>query len=304
VARWDGTNWAGLIGPGLPDPTPPSSDTVFALAMFNGELIAGGDFGRLNSLNASTYAARWDGTTWRPLGDGLGGGFRGFFGGVFGSVSRLAEWQGKLYLGGIFTFPSGGVAGWDGTNTFPLPGLVDPDRERSPVVGSLVPVGDQLVAVGSFFIRGEGTNTARAIAGWNGANWLDIDGGRLPGTGQCVLGADGALYMASGAGLDLNSEVAANGLMRWDGTKASALHNGVLVEELQRYSAGGGESLAAGVRRRAVKLHVQDGDMVPVRRVGSPYSLLAHEGRILVFGRFDRAGAQPHVNIAEWQPAP
>ena len=43
---------------------------VSALTVYNGELIAGGDFTTAGGTRAS-YIARWNGATWQPLGSGM-----------------------------------------------------------------------------------------------------------------------------------------------------------------------------------------------------------------------------------------
>src|SRR4029453_13333737 len=51
--------------------TPPAGSTVKALARLpNGDLVAGGTFTAVGAVAASNVA-RWDGSTWFPLGSGL-----------------------------------------------------------------------------------------------------------------------------------------------------------------------------------------------------------------------------------------
>jgi len=62
--------------------------SVFALEYFNGELYAGGGFNEMNHAPANNIA-RWDGSAWHPLGQGLS-----WYAGV------MKEYNGKLYVGG------------------------------------------------------------------------------------------------------------------------------------------------------------------------------------------------------------
>jgi hypothetical protein len=73
---------------------------VYALAVHNNELYAGGNFTGLIS--------KWDGTNWFTVGAGLSG----------TSVRCLISFNGDLYAGGTFTIggTSGNIARWDGTN--------------------------------------------------------------------------------------------------------------------------------------------------------------------------------------------
>jgi len=74
---------------------------------------AGGMFTIADGVSAN-YTARWDGTTWHPLGEGLGGGVEAL------TVDR----QGNLFAGGYFTTAGGGSAHytalWDGATWHPL----------------------------------------------------------------------------------------------------------------------------------------------------------------------------------------
>jgi len=85
---------------------------VSALAVWQGDLIAGGAFPRAGAAAAS-FIARWDGVEWSPLGPGPNG-----------PVDVLAVYDGDLVAGGIFTYIGeifvGGIARWDGAQWTPL----------------------------------------------------------------------------------------------------------------------------------------------------------------------------------------
>ncbi len=70
IARWDGQSWSplgsGMEGAGNPDVTA-------LLVLPNGDLVAGGWFTIADGAPASRIA-RWDGTTWSPMGTGVSGG--------------------------------------------------------------------------------------------------------------------------------------------------------------------------------------------------------------------------------------
>lgn len=67
IAHWDGANWSGL-GSGA---TGPSTAEVRALAFgADGKLYCGGRFTNMSGLNVSSIA-RWNGTSWEPLGSGF-----------------------------------------------------------------------------------------------------------------------------------------------------------------------------------------------------------------------------------------
>ncbi len=108
VARWDGAAWSGL-GDGI------SGFFVHALAAFDDNsafgpaLYAGGEFTEAGGQSANRIA-RWNGTTWSPLGNGVTG--------VNAYVDYLTPWGNTLYVGGQFSAAGGrqatNIAGWGG----------------------------------------------------------------------------------------------------------------------------------------------------------------------------------------------
>jgi hypothetical protein len=78
---------------------------VDALTVYNGELIAGGYFTTAGGVSANNIA-RWNGTTWQPLGTGMGGDSHP-------RVSALMVYNDELIAGGYFTTAGGNVsANW------------------------------------------------------------------------------------------------------------------------------------------------------------------------------------------------
>ena len=69
IARWDGTSWSNLSGgvglcPGI------CSSVVYALEAKGDDLYVGGNFSRAGDVQANRVA-RWDGSKWSALGDGI-----------------------------------------------------------------------------------------------------------------------------------------------------------------------------------------------------------------------------------------
>jgi len=303
VARWDGTTWHALADPASAAYVPQSSDTVFALTRFKGELLAGGDFDQLASPASTRYAARWNGTTWRQLGNGLSGGFRLFNGAIAGNVFSFAPQGEQLFLGGVFTAPSPGVVAWDGTNLVATPGIFDPDFNDAPYVAKLIPQSGRLLAAGNFFVKQDGTNLASQLAAWDGASWTNVPGAPpvLISYGDGATDAVGAIYHGEDLKLGAGGTGAeSNGLFRWDGAGLTALHNGVLREELRPFHRGGESFVPQGRIRRA---EVNEGDLLPERSSGRVETVFSHEGRIYVLGEFHLAGPERVRNWAVWEPA-
>jgi hypothetical protein len=170
VARWNGAAWSPLAGGG-PD------EAVFALAVFQGELVAGGAFTSAGGRTASAVA-RWDGTSWSPLGTG-----------IEVEVRALAVVGGALFAGGEFTkvgpLTSPNLARWDGAAWQPVGGGLD-----GPVLALAADASTGDLLVGGRFTTA-GAVSADNAARWTGAVWSELasgtDGGvhalhALPGT--------------------------------------------------------------------------------------------------------------------------
>src|SRR5262249_37915513 len=151
------------------------------LSIYNGELVVGGSFSTAGGVSASNIA-RWNGSAWQPLGNGLYARVTAltlYAGDLVATVDRsvyrwngvdwsglgsvpstpasssvwaLAEYNGQLIVGGRFPSINGvsaaNIAAWDGAAWHPLgPGLTG---DTFAVVTALTVYGGQLVAGGHF----------------------------------------------------------------------------------------------------------------------------------------------------------
>lgn len=89
VARWHEGRWS-ILGSGTGNGM---DSAVYALALHDGELYAGGMFWQANAGEpvAARYIARWDGSRWRTVGSG-----------VDNPVLALAAGAGELFAAGFF----------------------------------------------------------------------------------------------------------------------------------------------------------------------------------------------------------
>lgn len=187
IARWNGSQWQAF-GSGIGAPN--SNDLVAALASHGGQLYAGGTFTRAGEVSAN-YVARWDGSRWLALGNG-----------VDFLVEDLAFVGDQLYVGGGFNFagngmPATGIARWDGTQWFGLPG----GGGTQGVVGlvlSLLPVGGDLFVGGSF--GGAGDQPANGLARWDGQQWQGLGLGGIDQVVTALAHDDDSLFV-NGYGL-------------------------------------------------------------------------------------------------------
>jgi hypothetical protein len=100
IAGWDGRKWFSL---GY-DSANGVNSIVFSLNINSrGDLYAGGKF-RIAGGDTANLIAKWDGTAWSSLGSGIGGNLYGL---GTGAVIDVANYEDKIYAGGVFTQAGG-----------------------------------------------------------------------------------------------------------------------------------------------------------------------------------------------------
>src|SRR6185369_9429344 len=200
--------------PGLDGP-------VSALATDGTNLYAGGSFRFAGPLQVNGVA-KWDGTNWSSLGNGIDGSFF--------SVAALAVNGSDVYVGAYFDSVSGvpatNIARWNGKNWMPLGG------GANDLVTAIAVKGNHVYAGGYFDVIGG--VTAHRVARWDGTNWSALGTGL---EGYCL----GLKFV----GEDLYANVLTN-VLRWDGHTWSALAATDPHPELVRAMEVAGQNLIAG----------------------------------------------------------
>jgi hypothetical protein len=154
------------------------NDAVNALAVFQGELIAGGWFTMASGVPAN-FVARWNGSAWQPLGSGLIGFLTTE---AMPGCNALTVYNGELIAGGAFEqaggIPVNQIARWNGSTWQSLGGgLSGGTFFGLNAVNALGVANGQLVA-GGFFTTADGDISAY-LARWGPActvGDLDSDG--------------------------------------------------------------------------------------------------------------------------------
>ncbi len=250
IAKWDGSHWTAL-GTGL------SGGSVASLMLFDDgggpALYAGGSFTTAGGI-AANRIAKWDGSSWAPLGSGVS-----WIPGPTPRVNALTVFDDgggpALYAGGSFTIAGGvearWIAKWDGSS------WATPGNGMNLAVYALTEFDDgngpALYAGGAFKIAGG--VTADHIAKWDGSSWAALGSGI--GGGVIVRPRVDALTVfddGSGPALHAGGDfttaggVAASYIVKWDGSSWAALGSGTTpdVRALTVYDDGGGPALYAG----------------------------------------------------------
>ena len=155
IKRWDGTAWYDY-GLGMSDGYLGDAPSVDAVAIYNGELYAGGNFNEADG-RCCTTVVRWDGTTWQSLPDG-----------PEPKTKVLAVFDGKLYAGGLSRLPwYQPLSYWDGSSWTFVNGLEGFDAD----VFALAEFDGTLVLGGAF----EGPH--ELIAFWDGQSFSGLGRG-------------------------------------------------------------------------------------------------------------------------------
>ncbi len=209
IAKWDGTTWSYLGSPA------PGGGMVYALCVFDDgtgpALYAGGGFDHLDGVPANRIA-RFDGTSWSPVGPGLN----------YGPVRCLTIHDNgtgpALYAGGTFELPGlpwDGVARWNGTTWshvgHGISGGVWTLASWNDGSGAKLVAGGGFVAVGAAY--------ASHVAILEGAQWKRLRTGMRPSTSANVLAA-----LAFDEGLGHGSELfVAGGFTSADGAATHSI---------------------------------------------------------------------------------
>lgn len=256
VALFDGSDW-NQVGGGLPEGANPS--LARAVKSLDGLLYVGGDFDVTVDDAQLLNIAAWNGVTWQALSGGLDG-----------AVHALAEWDGKLAIGGMALNPIFHLGVWDGQWFSYLAGIGGVGWSGGDYVNTLA------VGGGRLYVGGVLTQVGYDVYG---ANVFAFDG-----SGYSALGDGGALYGKVHSFGKWNGSVYAGG--SFSRSSGSGDLNGIA-----RWNGAGWESLAGG-------LHDSPWMELRVQRIAE------YGGQLVLTGQFDHANqGAPLYNFARWDGA-
>lgn len=277
-----------LLGSGM-------NGNIWALTVYNGQLIAGGWFSTAGGVDAN-YVARWDGTNWHPLGSGMRG-----------PVEALTVYSGDLIAGESFTTANRFIARWNGNSWQPLGSGMNDD------VRALAIYNGQLIAGGRFTKAGGAD--ANYIARWDGSSWQPLGSGVDRGGDNVtfvkaltVYNDHGVKKLIAGGNFTIAGGAAANYIAQWNGSNWQPLGSGMnsLVDALAVYNgeliAGGYFITAGGV----ITNYIARWDGSNWQPLGSGIywgnvnALTVYNGQLIAGGWFSKAGGVDANNVAQW----
>jgi hypothetical protein len=287
-----------------------TDDVVYALTVYNGELIAGGSFTHAGGVGTN-HVARWNGSSWQTLPYG------GNPDGVNNLVTSLAVYNGKLIVGGAFTMAGGAVfahdiASWDPVSSWQTLGVGVGCNVLNcgGQVMCLTTWGGDLIAGGSFTYAGN--QPASYTARWDGTSWHAM-GGDKNGDVTCLQPFNGEL-IAGGRFSQVDqypgSHVDASNIARWNGSAWQALGSGTDSDVLS-LSVYNGTLIVGGGFDHAGGIAVNDiagwnGSSWTALGAGIQgsfdyvESMMVYNAELVVGGSFSFAGGQPANSMARW----
>lgn len=268
---------------------------VYAIALYNGNIVAAGGFTHAGSNNNTRNIAMWNGTTWQSLGNGIGTG-------AGDTVYSLSVYNGYLYAGGIFATASGvtvnNITWWNGTSWNACG--IGSDGE----VRALLVYNSQLIMGGEF--GNAGGTTANRIAGWNGSVWSSIGGGFNTNNGSKVFAF--TIYngnLAAGGRFNTAGGNNANNVAVWNGSVWSALGTGFGTGSDKVFALAVNNNIlyAGGKASSVYNLEQWNGSAWSVTGGGvdnDVNTLASYKGTLIAGGNFKYANGLYVDRIAQW----
>ena len=244
IAKWDGLTWSPL-GSGVNNNS--NNASVSALTVFDDgtgqALYAGGSFTTAGGASVNNIA-KWDGSTWNSVGNGLN----------FGITSLLTYDDGTgaaLYAGGYFTtaddVSASRIARWDGYSWSSL----GAGMNNSVLALAAFDDGAETVLVAGGTFTTAGGEVSGRIGQWNGFAWADTYGGGADNAInklETVASRNGTRLFATGNFLSLGGMLS-RGVGMFDGRQWQSLDGGVSnggkVNDLVTFNDGSGGGLFA-----------------------------------------------------------
>jgi len=158
IQGWDGTQFYDM-----PGAFTGTTDKVYAMQLFGGNLIAAGDDADMGNI------AQWDGSAWIIMGSGLPH-----------LVSAMAVFNGQLLAA-----ETGHVHRWNGTD------WEDFGTSFIGQVKALAIYNGELYAAGTFGALSGGATLVKRLARWNGSEWEQVLTGLNNNVNGLAATADG-----------------------------------------------------------------------------------------------------------------
>ncbi len=278
---------------------PALDEGALAAVWHHGELYVGGNF-QAAGASFAPGVARWDGTNWHPVGEGLSNSNA-----ILPVVTSLASWEDVLYAGGNFVRSGDawmpGLARWNGTNWSALPGIA------AARVNRLVVDDEGLFVAGN--LRFTGDTNAYGVAHWDGSSWETYDSRiRVDDSVRCIAVRDDTVFISGSFSAIADTPISYNAY--WNGDVWQALP-GLTNRTFRALVIHAGELYGSGLFTRiggVAANHLARWDGENWWPVGdgfdqAPDDLFTVANDFFAVGNFKQSGNTPMRGVARWDGA-
>ena len=210
VALLNAGTW-GTVGTGA------NNNEVSALLVSGSDLYAVGSFTDMGGVTSADYLARWNGSSWAAVGDGID------------SQGKAIVETGNIFVGGAFdqagSVGAGYIAEWNGSSWSAL--ATSSDFGTNSTVNALAVNGSYIYAGGDFTTAGD--VVVNNIARWDGSSWEALGTG-LNGTVYTICSYGPNVYV--GGNFSTAGGVGVNNIAVWNGASWSALGTGGVFNDI------------------------------------------------------------------------
>ncbi len=267
VAKWNGTSWVQL---GIGSTALNADDDIRAIATDSaGNLYAAGNFRYYPG--GYTYIAKWNGTTWMPLG------------GTSGLLNGAAIWalhfdsKNNLYAGGFFSDLSGHyyVAKWNGTDWSEL-GIASTALNTIPILSITTDSDGSVYTTG-----GSDTGGRFYICKWNGVEWSQLGMMNANANAWCLATDIHNNIFASGDFTDSILDYGSRYVAKYTGK----------AESIKEINFQGKICIYPNPVKDILNIHVDNS------YVGSSFFLIDMNGAVIKEGIFSRNAASINMSL-------
>ena len=300
LARWDGTQWHSMDAQ-----SEIFLNSVWDLAVWDDgttgeQLYVAGNYSDIGGVGGPDHIAKWDGTTYTPVGGTIGGAVPLIVLDIH--VADLGDGE-KLYAGGRFLtidgVPANNIAAWDGTSWSALGDGVTPSAGFAQVLHmtSWDDGNGMALYVGGRFANAGGQPATRVAKG-DGTSWSPLGAGLDADCQELVVFDDGsgeALYaLGEFAHPDAGTFVLAK---KWNGetwddylTSNDGAFGGIVYDagEGTAMHIGGSFSSVEGVSSNRVISVLGASGGCNVADLAEPFGVLDFSDVVAFLGAFDQ----------------
>jgi hypothetical protein len=291
VAAWNGTSWHD-VGGGIP--TFLQTQQPYCAASIGGKLFVGGNLRWLNTMDVAV----WDGSSWSAPTT------QGFYN--MSKTHQIFEYQGRPSVVGNVYSTSGspsGIMTLDNAFWRPI------SRGSTGYIPCVVEFDGKLIAGGD--LRAFDGKNVGYLATWDRNGWRTFPS-TFNNTVQALF-VDGEELIAGGAFTSIDGQPY-QGVAKWNGSAWSALGQGLAGPDKQMYAFtkfngqlhAGGSSLSVqgfidAISRWDGSAWVRlGGGLSNTSSAARVHCMAEYNGRLIVGGLFNKAGATTVANIAAW----